>query len=187
MPPPSPDRAAVVSFPGHIVVAADVEPAWAEKLAGEDFAAPSGPRFLTALEDRFELCAGALDVSLLATPLPGDPPLRLTPLDTSSHPRALRAHRYRADVRVWESEHGLLIVGRGLAGRWEVAFEVDPAAQGRGHGRLLATAARHLIPEARPIWAQCAPGNAASLRTLLNAGYHPVGSEVLLMPAEVGW
>jgi GNAT superfamily N-acetyltransferase len=187
VPPPSPDRAAVVSFPGHVVVAADIEYAWAEKLAGEDFAAPSGPRFLTALETRFGLHAGAFDVSLLASPLHGDPPLRLTALDASEHPRALRAHRYRTDVRLWASEHGLLVVGRGLGGRWEAAFEVEPAEQGRGHGRLLAQAARHLVPQGRPVWAQCAPGNSASLRVLLAAGFQPVGSEVLLMPPTAGW
>ncbi|MEV6345017.1 GNAT family N-acetyltransferase [Actinoplanes sp. NPDC051851] len=188
VPPPSSDRAAVVAFPGHVVVAADIEYPWAEKLAGEDFAAPSGPRFLGALEDRLGLHAGALDVTLLASPLPGDPPLALTPLDTSSHPRALRAQRYRRDVRVWVTgEGGMLTVGRGLGGRWEVAFEVAESAQGRGHGRLLATAARHLIPGPRPVWAQCAPGNAASLRALLAAGYRPVGSEVLLMPGSAGW
>ncbi|GIF09819.1 GNAT family N-acetyltransferase [Actinoplanes siamensis] len=187
VPPPSSDRAAVVSFPGHVVVAAAVEQEWAEKLGGEDFAAPSGPRFLTALEDRFDLHAGAFDVSLLAGRLSGSPPLPLTPLDASEHPRARRAHRYRTDVRLWASQHGLLVVGRGLGGRWEVAFEVDPAAQGRGHGRLLARAARHLIPEDRPIWAQCAPGNSASLRVLLAAGFQPAGSEVLLMPSNAGW
>ncbi|GIE87798.1 GNAT family N-acetyltransferase [Actinoplanes regularis] len=169
------------------MIAADVELAWAEKLAGADFAAPTGPRFLTALEDRLGLHAGAFDVSLLAARLPRDPSVRLTPLDASEHPRALRAHRYRTDVRLWTSEHGLLVIGRGLGGRWEVAFEVEPGARGRGHGRRLAMAARHLVPEDRPLWAQCAPGNAASLRVLLAAGYQPVGSEVLLMPATAGW
>ncbi len=47
---------------------------------------------------------------------------------------------------------------------------------------LLARAARHLVPDGRPVWAQCAPGNASSLRALLAAGYTPVGSEVLLIP-----
>ena len=73
-----------------------------------------------------------------------------------------------------------MILGRGLAGRWEVAFEVPPELRNRGNGRALATAARHLLPDDRPAWAQCAPGNAASLRALLAAGYLPVGSEVLL-------
>ena len=93
-----------------------------------------------------------------------------------------RARRYRTDVRAWTSEHGILVLGRGLAGRWEAAFEVDEAARGHGHGRALAAAARHLVPDNRPVWAQCAPGNASSLRALLAAGYKPVGSEILLLP-----
>jgi GNAT superfamily N-acetyltransferase len=90
--------------------------------------------------------------------------------------------RYRDEVQVWTSEHGVLVLGRGLAGRWEAAVEVAPEAQGNGHGRALATAARHLVPEDRPIWAQIAPGNASSLRAFLSAGYQPVASEVLLIP-----
>jgi hypothetical protein len=46
----------------------------------------------------------------------------------------------------------------------------------------LAVAARHLVPEDRPVWAQIAPGNASSLRAFLAAGYEPVGSEVLFTP-----
>jgi hypothetical protein len=44
----------------------------------------------------------------------------------------------------------------------------------------LAGAARHLVPDARPVWAQMAPGNASSLRAFLAAGYRPVGAEALL-------
>jgi hypothetical protein len=47
---------------------------------------------------------------------------------------------------------------------------------------VLAAAARHLVPDGRPIWGQVAPGNAASLRAFLAAGYVPVGAEVLLTP-----
>ncbi|MFC7586374.1 GNAT family N-acetyltransferase [Nonomuraea antimicrobica] len=65
-----------------------------------------------------------------------------------------------------------------MAGRWEAAVEVEPEHRGRGLGRLLAGAARHLVPE--PVWAQIAPGNAASVRAFLAAGYVPVGAEVLL-------
>jgi hypothetical protein len=46
----------------------------------------------------------------------------------------------------------------------------------------LAAAARALAPERRPIWAQVAPGNAASVRAFLAAGYRPVGAEALLVP-----
>ena len=126
--------------------------------------------------------AGCLDVTLLAAPLSGAPPLALTPVTGSDHARVARAHRHRSDVHAGESEHGVLVVGRGLGDRWEVAFDVDPAARNAGHGRLLAAAARHLTPDGRATWAQCAPGNASSLRVLLAAGYRPVGSEVILMP-----
>jgi hypothetical protein len=91
-----------------------------------------------------------------------------------------RALRYRSDVRAWRSEHGILILGRGLAGRWEIAIEVDATSRDKGHGRALATAARHLVPDGRSVWAQVAPGNASSVRAFLAAGYLPVGSEVIL-------
>ena len=172
-----------MSFPGFIVVAADVTRPWVESWMGDgDFARPTGPPFLFALEELLRVEAEALDAVVLAEPLPGDPPLKLTPLTDPTHPRVTRALRYRTDVRVWASDHGVLIIGRGLAGRWEAAVEVTPEARNVGHGRALATAARHLVPEGRPVWAQIAPGNAASLRAFLSAGYQPVGSEVLLIP-----
>jgi hypothetical protein len=87
-------------------------------------------------------------------------------------------------VRVWQTEsgRGVVILGRGLAGRWEVAVEVDPEVRNRGVGRALAISARHLVPEERPLWAQIAPGNAASVRAFLAAGYEPIGAEALLVP-----
>ncbi len=80
----------------------------------------------------------------------------------------------------------MVLVGRGFAGRWEAAFEVDPGERGHGLGRALAGAARHLVPQGEPVWAQVSPGNAASLRATLAAGYRPVGSEVLLAADPVG-
>ena len=67
-----------------------------------------------------------------------------------------------------------------MAGRWEVALEVEPGYRGKGLGRELAAAARHLVPEGTPLWAQIAPGNAASVRAFLAAGFRPVGAEALL-------
>jgi L-amino acid N-acyltransferase YncA len=60
-----------------------------------------------------------------------------------------------------------------------VAVEVDEDHRGRGLGRALAAAARHLVPGGAPLWAQITPGNAASVRAFLAAGYQPVGAEVL--------
>ena len=174
----------MVSFPGHVVVAAGVTRSWLDQRVrgSDDFGAPTSPAFLTALERLLGVESDGLDVTLVGPPLPGPPPIPLTPASAADHPRVARAHRFRSDVRVWSADHGLLIIGRGLGHRWEVAFEIAEPSRNNGHGRALATAARHLVPEPRPLWAQCAPGNAASLRALLAAGYHPAGSEVILTP-----
>jgi hypothetical protein len=79
---------------------------------------------------------------------------------------------------------GVLVVGRGLAGRREMAFEVDGSARDRGLGRALAAAAPTLIPEGEYVFAQASPGNAASVRAVLAAGYTPIGSEVLFARAD---
>lgn len=72
----------------------------------------------------------------------------------------------------------MLVTGRGVAGRLEVSVEVDEGVRHRGLGRLLVSAARHVVTE--PLWAQVAPGNARSVRAFQAAGYRPVGAELLL-------
>jgi RimJ/RimL family protein N-acetyltransferase len=94
----------------------------------------------------------------------------------------MRALRYRDDVRAWQTTGGIVTLGRGVAGRWEVATEVDPQCRGAGLGSRLASAARHLVPDGAPVWAQIAPGNAASVRAFLRAGFRPIGAEMLLPP-----
>ena len=76
------------------------------------------------------------------------------------------------------------MLGRGVADRWEVSFEVDPAARGRGTGRALAAAALGLLPAGTPVFARVSPGNSVSLRATLAAGYLPIGGEVLLPAAR---
>ena len=140
----------VLAFTAHHVVAAGVEPDLvAARLPEGDLTAPMSPGFLGWLGERLGSHPGSLDVVLAARGLGGEPPLELRAgVDGDRHPRAARALRYRGDLEVWSSPDGsgVLVLGRGLAGRREVAFEVDPAARGRGLGRLLATAARHLTP-----------------------------------------
>jgi hypothetical protein len=174
----------VVSFPGHVVVAAAVDRPWVDSWmgTGDDLSAPLSPRFLGGLEAWLGMTAGSLDAVLLAPPAAGVPAVPLSPILDSDHPRVVRARRYRDDVRVWTCGPAVLVLGRGLAGRWEAAVEVAEDARNEGLGRSLAAAARHLVPEGRPVWAQVAPGNAASLRAFLAAGYAPVGAEVLFMP-----
>jgi hypothetical protein len=172
-----------MSFPGFVVVAADVDRSWVESWMGDgDFGRPMGPPFLNAMEETLRLEAGVLDAVLLADPLDGDPPVELSRIHDSHHPRVVRARRYRTDVRVWTTGYGVLILGRGVCGRWEAAVDVFAESRNVGHGRELAVAARHLVPDGRPVWAQVAPGNASSLRAFLAAGYEPVGSEVLFIP-----
>src|SRR5699024_10062331 len=153
---------------------------------------PLGARFLVALADRIGADIGSIDAVLAATG-GGDGSAEdvadgLEEIEAREHPRVVRALRYRDDVRVWRTPDGAgrLIVGRGLAGRWETAFEVEPLARGRGLGRRLAAAAPALVPAGEPVWAQVAPGNAASLRAVLAAGYQPVCAEVLLPPRDPG-
>jgi GNAT superfamily N-acetyltransferase len=195
--PPAPDgsvrvlpqhgpAAAVVAFSAHFVVCADVEPTWvAGVLPAGDYSAPHGARFLVALADRIGSDIGALDVVLARAAAPaGDAGPDLEEIELRDHPRVLRALRYREDVRVWRTPDGggHVLVGRGLAGRWEMAFEVEPVARGAGLGRRLAAAAASLVPTGELTWAQVSPGHPASLRAVLGAGYRPVCAEVLLPP-----
>jgi GNAT superfamily N-acetyltransferase len=107
--------------------------------------------------------------------------------DLAHHARVRRACRYRPETAVYaDRSHGepdgVLIVGQGVAGRWEMAFEVAPSARGAGLGRKLAAAAASLVPDGEQLFAQVAPGNTASLRACLAAGYTPIGAEVLFVP-----
>jgi GNAT superfamily N-acetyltransferase len=183
VPAPAPETSAVVGFAGHVVVAADLDPAWVRgQLPDRDLSAPLNPPFLGALERRLDRRVNNLDLLLLASPLPGEPALPMTEAPELDHPRVRRARRYRPEVRIWTTGGGVLVLGRGLAGRWEAAIEVDPVRRGRGLGRALARAARQLVPGGRPVWAQVAPANAASVRAFLAAGYQPTGAEALLVP-----
>jgi hypothetical protein len=166
------------------VVAAPVSPDWVSvRLRPWELAEAHTPPFLGALAAEVGRRVNAIDMLVLAEPLAGPPPLPLTAVADSSHPRVRRSRLFRDDVLIWTTDGGLLTLGRGLGGRWEVAVEVDDAARGRGLGRALAVAARHLVPEGRPIWAQITPGNAASARAFTAAGYRAIGMEALLVSA----
>jgi len=181
LPQPSPREAGVLAFTAHSVIFTDVDPAWIRgRLAPGDLSAPMLPSFLAALCAKIGHQANCADMLCVAAAAPGPPAIALNPAHAAGHPRVARALRYRDDVRTWDVPGGILTLGRGVAGRWEVALEVDPDHRGRGLGRELAAAARHLVPDGAPIWAQISPGNAASVRAFLAAGYRPVGSEVLI-------
>jgi GNAT superfamily N-acetyltransferase len=172
----------VLGFTGHIVVVADVDDAWLSgHLRPGELSEAFTPPFLGALASRLARRVSAIDLVALSPRVPGVPDITLTEITDRDHPRVRRALRYRSDVSVWTAGAGVVMLGRGFAGRWEVAVEVDRDHQGRGLGRRLAAAARHLVPDGRGVWAQIAPGNAASVRAFLAAGYRVVGQEALLV------
>ncbi len=192
VPRPAGAAAALLGFTGHHVLGADLDQTWVDaRLAPWDLSAPYGPPFLSALSARLGSPAGTLDIVLVAP---------AATVGAASGARDLDVRRLRgpaADAVIAESPHprrdetvwqtadgtGTLVVGRGLADRWEIRFDVDPSARGRGLGRALAAAAPGLVADTALVFAQVAPGNVASLRALLAAGYRPIGSEVLFFEA----
>lgn len=181
LPAPSGRMCAVVSFTGHVAVAADVDPQWVhQRLPHGELSDAYTPPFLGGLATLTGRRVNAIDLLALAPPATGTAGPALSATD-EDHPRVRRARRYRTGVSVWVCEGGVLTLGRGLADRWEVGIEVAAAYRGKGLGRGLARAARGLVPDGRPVWAQIAPGNAASVRAFLAAGYAPVGMEALLV------
>ncbi|WP_128380136.1 GNAT family N-acetyltransferase [Streptomyces cavernae] len=176
--------AGVIAFTAHSVVFTDEEPRWVrETLEGIDcdgLAATMNPLFLSALLARTGRSTDTIDVLSVGDPLPGAPPLALTEVADPDHPRVLSSRKRRDDVRVWAADGGVLVLGRGVAGRLEAAIEVDEGVRHRGLGRALATAARQLS-RGEPVWAQVAAGNARSMRAFQAAGYRPVGAEALLI------
>jgi RimJ/RimL family protein N-acetyltransferase len=188
--PPGPTQA-VVGFTAHHVIAADV---MGDDVRGQlepgDLGAPMSTTFLAWLGERLGARPGMLDLVLITFGGQEDrSPVELVPRDDlDEHPRVVRSMRFRDDLRVFSDPDGasVLMLGRGLAERWEVSIEVDPAHRERGLGRTLAAAARRLIPQDEPLFAQVTPANVASLRAFLAAGYRPIGSEVLFLKGDRG-
>lgn len=182
-----PGRAqAIVSFTWHTVVATTLPPHVVR--AAVPLWDPAGPLradALVAIGRRLGRSAGGLDVVLVATGHGADAGLVLRPdEELDGHARVKRARRYRDNVSVWtdESRQAAVTVGQGLAGRWEVSLELEPSSRGQALGPLALHGVRNLLPPDVPLWAQVAPGNAASLRAFLAAGFTPVGAEVLFLP-----
>ncbi|MFJ3225383.1 GNAT family N-acetyltransferase [Streptomyces sp. NPDC086783] len=183
VPQPCPRDAGVLAFTAHSVVFTDEDPAWVRATLGsldcDPLASTMNPRFLAAFMDRTGRSTDTVDLLTVAAPLAGEAPVALTEIDDPGHPRVARARERRDDVRVWAADGGVLVLGRGVAGRLEAAVEVTESARHRGLGRALAVAARHLAG-GEPVWAQQAAGNARSVRAFQAAGYRPVGAEALL-------
>jgi GNAT superfamily N-acetyltransferase len=179
---PGPPCDALVAFTGHYVLAADVDAAEvAERWPPGELSLPFSPRSLQWLAEQIGRRPLTHDALLVSAGDGSGAPPWLHRDDGVEHPRVDRASRFRSIEGVWTvaGDAGLVMVGRGLCGRWEVGYEVEPDHRGDGLGRRLVAAARGLVPAGEPLWAQVAPGNAASMRSTLAAGFVPVGAEVL--------
>jgi RimJ/RimL family protein N-acetyltransferase len=180
---PSPDGLAdvMLGFTAHFVLASSIEPAEiAARLPEDDLSVPMSAAFLTWIAEQLGSRPTTFDVLLCAIGDGSGPPPWLHEVDGIDHPRVARAARYRSDMHMYTTDGGgVLIVGRGICGRWEIGYEVAPAARGKGLGRRIVSAARGLVPAGEAVWAQVAPGNAASLRSTIAGGFVPVAAEVL--------
>lgn len=184
LPPWRPGVEAVVALTGHgylCLAPGRNVPATVADLAADAFGGVADPRVVSALAgpSAGPLDIDSLDLIVVAPARPqaaDDPDLIESPGDI--HPRAAFARRLRDDVRVFTSPgiEGVLVAATGLAGLIEVSVEVPADRRSEGSGAALLRAARSLAPSGEPVVAAVAPGNVASLRALLNAGFAPVGS-----------
>jgi GNAT superfamily N-acetyltransferase len=186
---PSPQSPAdgVFAFFGHHVIASDVDSSFVREWTDRDPFALSDVRFLAAFADKLGTTPGIYDAVYAAF---GEgrvaDDIGLIEIEDRTHPRVLRALNYRdpSTIRVFvdPTEKGLLVMGRGLAGRMEAAYEVDQDARGNGIGRTLIAGARQMAPANEPVFLQVSPGNVWSMKSLgHDPVWKPVGAEILFL------
>lgn len=180
VPPDAWGAHAVVSFTGHAYVMTARSPGELEPFEIDGFGAATDPRVLTFLAGPAGR-VGSLDVVLVRRGLGGGSTLA-TREDLDHHPRVRRSRHHRRHVRVLGDERGLVTIGSGLVGRTEMSVELMSAPTAGGVGRRLIAAALHDVDDQELVFAQVAPGNAASLRAFLACAFVPIGSEVLIEP-----
>jgi hypothetical protein len=183
VPPWRPGLEAVVAFTGHAVFAVrpDITDHRLTALGADGFGGAHDPRLITAL-------AGpggwidSLDMLMVAqgAGFPGIPAALTDRPDLASHPRAQFAAGLRGQPQIVgyhdPRRSALAVISTGIAGLTELSFELEPGRRGAGGGAKLARDALTAIPSGELVVAAVAPGNAASVRSLLAAGFNPVGS-----------
>lgn len=192
---------AVLSFTSHAVVMTDRTRSEILATGIDAYGGATDPAVLLAIAGQTHRC-GVLDATLVRRgtgPRAADPtrsgataPIRTGSEDDrlvettrhDDHPRVRYARTWRRDVRVFADSTGLVTFGHGLGGRLELGVELVETAGGAGRGASLVRRALDLVGSDRWLFAACAPGNARSLRSLLGAGFVPIGSEVLMRPVD---
>jgi hypothetical protein len=181
------DHHAVVEFTGHSIVLTDRDPAELLAHGADGFGGAAHPDVVRWLAGPSGWI-GSHDAVLVARGTGGGELPESDALDT--HPRVLRSREHRRDVRVYADDSGLVTIGRGLVDRLELSVETfrstAPATVRRGAGRRLIAEGMGRVDTGALVWAQVAPGNAASLRAFLSCGFVPIGAETLLAPAGSG-
>lgn len=179
VPPWRPGIEAVIAFTGHAVFA--VEPDVTDRLLGDlgadGFGGAHHPRLVSALAGP-DGWIDSLDMLLTARGT-GASPLVDRP-DLAAHPRAAFAATIRDRRRVVgypdPGRSDLAVISTGIGGLTEISFELEPGRRGNGAGAALVRAALGTVPDGEIAVAAVAPGNAASVRAVLAAGFVPTGS-----------
>lgn len=173
---------AIVSFTGHAILAlhADITDEQLIALGADGFGGAHDPRLIAALVGA-DGWVDSLDVLLAGwgTGSPGLPPRLVDRPDLATHPRTQFAAEVRDDLRILgyadPGRSAVVVLSQGLAGLRELSFETELEHRGGGGAALVRDALR-TVPAGDLVIAAAAPGNAASLRSLLSAGFVALGS-----------
>lgn len=186
MPPWRSGLQAVVAFTGHaaLVVSPQVPDERLIALGMDGYGGAHHPRLIAELAGRGGWI-DSLDALLIGRGGAVSGPL-VERADLTDHPRVTFARHLRDDVRVFgypdPGRSDVAVVARGIGGLTELSVELDLARRGAGAGAALVADALAVVPEGTWVVAAVAPGNAASLRAFLAAGFRPVASIQLFHP-----
>jgi hypothetical protein len=183
LPPDAAGTCAVVSFTGHAYVLTEHPADSLTDLALDGYGAATHPRAVLRLAGGGTI--GSLDVVLVRHGAGGSSMLTER-TDLEHHPRVERARHHRRDVHVLGDDRGFVTIGRGLVDRVELSVELLGHPHGTGAGRELIAEGLRVVGVDELVFAQVAPGNAASLRAFLACGFRPIGSEVLIEVSVAG-
>lgn len=193
VPPWRPGLEGIIAFTGHAVLALapDITDERLAHLGVNGLGGAHDPRLIVALAGP-DAWIDSLDVLMIGrgteSGLPGARPRLVDRPDLAAHHRALFAAQIRDRPRVLGypdlRRSAVAVFSRGLAGLTEIGFELEPERRGAGGGAELIRDALSSLPLGQLVVAAVAPGNAASLRAAMTAGFSPIGSMQLFRRAR---